>query len=153
MEWAKVKTGRLLLIAGIVWAVAGFNILNLGVRAFLEESGIPVVLALLIAAVVVFAVFHRFVFSGLVAKHADRIKRIGDARSYFWRFFDVKGFVMMAAMMTMGIMLRSSGIAPEWFVAFFYTGLGSALFLSGVSFLGRYVKDRPLCCPFSARAE
>ena len=30
-------------------------------------------------------------------------------------------------MMGGGIALRASGVVPEWFIAFFYTGLGAAL--------------------------
>ena len=38
-------------------------------------------------------------------------------------------------MMSFGIGMRAAGIFPDWFVAFFYTGLGLALALAGVSFL------------------
>ena len=41
----------------------------------------------------------------------------------------------MAVMMSFGIGMRAAGIFPDWFVAFFYTGLGLALALAGVSFL------------------
>ena len=40
----------------------------------------------------------------------------------------------MAFMMTGGIALRSSGIAPERFIAVFYTGLGASLLLAGILF-------------------
>ena len=40
----------------------------------------------------------------------------------------------MAVMMTGGIGLRVSGIAPERFIAVFYTGLGASLLLAGVLF-------------------
>ena len=39
----------------------------------------------------------------------------------------------MAVMMTGGIGLRVSGLAPEQFIAVFYTGLGAAL-LAGLLF-------------------
>ena len=38
----------------------------------------------------------------------------------------------MAVMMTGGIWLRSSGVAPDRFIAFFYTGLGASLLLAGL---------------------
>lgn len=37
----------------------------------------------------------------------------------------------MAVMMSGGIGLRVSGLAPERFIAVFYTGLGAALLLAG----------------------
>ena len=40
----------------------------------------------------------------------------------------------MAFMMGGGIWLRSSGLVPDVFIAFFYTGLGCALALAGVLF-------------------
>ena len=40
----------------------------------------------------------------------------------------------MAVMMGGGIWLCASGLAPEVFIAVFYTGLGSALALAGVLF-------------------
>ena len=40
----------------------------------------------------------------------------------------------MAVMMTGGIGLRLSGLAPERFIAVFYTGLGAALLLAGLLF-------------------
>ena len=35
----------------------------------------------------------------------------------------------------LGAGLRLSGIVPDWFIAFFYTGLGTALALTGILFL------------------
>lgn len=40
----------------------------------------------------------------------------------------------MAVMMTVGIGLRASGLAPERFIAVFYTGLGASLLLAGLLF-------------------
>ena len=44
----------------------------------------------------------------------------------------------MAVMMTGGIALRASGLAPERFIAVFYTGLGASLLLAGVLFGRNY---------------
>ena len=45
----------------------------------------------------------------------------------------------MAVMMSGGIWLRSSGTAPDVFIAVFYTGLGFALALAGALFLYRFI--------------
>ena len=47
----------------------------------------------------------------------------------------------MAVMMSGGIALRSSGLAPERFIAFFYTGLGASLLLAGLLFGCNFVKS------------
>ena len=46
----------------------------------------------------------------------------------------------MAIMMSGGIGLRVSGLAPERFIAVFYSGLGAALLLAGVLFGYHYGK-------------
>jgi len=42
--------------------------------------------------------------------------------------------------MTGGIGLRVSGLAPERFIAVFYTGLGAALLLAGLLFGRNFIK-------------
>jgi len=51
----------------------------------------------------------------------------------------VKSFIM-AVMMTGDIWLRSSGVAPDQFIAFFYTELGASLLLAGLLFACNFAK-------------
>ena len=44
----------------------------------------------------------------------------------------------MILMMSKGIGLRAAGIYPETFIAYFYTGLGCALALSGILFIRNF---------------
>lgn len=83
---------------------------------------------------VVFAVFQKFIFGKLVKKHTARISTYEEKRHFFLKFFDLKSFAIMAVMMSGGIALRSSGLAPKRFIAFFYTGLGASLLLAGLLF-------------------
>lgn len=46
----------------------------------------------------------------------------------------------MAVMMTGGIWLRSSGAAPDRFIAFFCTGLWASLLLAGLLFACSFAK-------------
>ena len=149
----KVSKRTLLLVAGIVWLIAGGNIAWLGIRSFAQmDQGIWWLL--LIGAVVVFTLFHVKVFSKMVGKHAIRIAGYEAERIGIWHFFDVPGYAMMAIMMTGGISLRAFGLVPVWFIAFFYTGLGVALALSGASFLIRFARrgNLPAPCPLVPRA-
>ena len=57
----------------------------------------------------------------------------------------------MAVMMGGGIGLRMAGLVPDWFVAFFYTGLGLALAVAGVSFVLRYFRSEKPACPVLPR--
>lgn len=147
----RVEARYLLLIAAAVWFVAGVNIVRLGVVAILDEEA-PLWL-LFIGIPIVFLVFH-IMFSKLVGKHADRIRGYGENRMHVLRFFDVKGYIIMTIMMGGGIGLRAAGIFPGWFVAFFYTGLGTALALAGVGFLIHYVKrGGTITCPVTKRTR
>ena len=58
--------------------------------------------------------------------------------AYFYRRSQKGGFD--AAMMTGGSWLRSSGVAPDRFIAFFYTGLGASLLLAGLLFGCNFAK-------------
>lgn len=133
-----VAAKKLLIIAGIVWFVAGANILNIGVQAYAHETGWLLAL-LAVGSLVVFVLFHTRIFTKMVRKHDARIRSYRDEKTFVLKFFDKKGYIMMAIMMGGGIALRLSGLVPEWFIAFFYTGLGAALAVAGISFLRRYV--------------
>lgn len=131
-----VKKTTLLLIACLVWSIAGFNILRIGILAY---PPYVTVLNLLLSALV-FVIFQKFIFGPLVRKHTARIKGYQDERQFFLKFFDGKSFVIMAVMMTGGIGLRASGLAPERFLAVFYSGLGASLLLAGILFGYQYMK-------------
>ena len=146
MQLLKVSTEKLLLVAGIVWFIAGANIVNIGLTAFLDETG-WLLWVLIIGTLVIFVLFHIFVFTKMVGKHASRITGYEEDKTHVFKFFDKKGYIIMAVMMGGGIALRASGIAPEWFIAFFYTGLGLALAVAGVSFVLRYFKSSKAACP------
>ena len=126
----KVKRNTLLLLACLVWSAAVFNILRIGLMAY--PAYLTAVNYLL--SVLVFAVFQWFIFGKLVKKHTARITSYLEERHFFLKFFDGKAFVIMVVMMTGGIGLRVSGLAPERFIAVFYTGLGGALLLAGLLF-------------------
>lgn len=126
----KVQRNTLLLLACFVWSAAGFNILRIGISAYPNYHGTWNYLLSLL----VFLVFQIFVFGKLVKKHTARIHSYQEERHFFLKFFDKKAFAIMAVMMTGGIGLRASGLAPEGFIAVFYTGLGASLLLAGVLF-------------------
>lgn len=132
----KVKRNTLLLLACLVWSAAGFNILRIGLMAYPPHWSVVNVLL----SVLVFGVFQRFIFGKLVNKHTARIRGYQEERHFFLKFFDGKSFAIMAVMMSGGIGLRASGLAPERFIAVFYTGLGAALLLAGLLFGCQYGK-------------
>ena len=130
----KVKKRTLLLIDCIVWSIAGFNVLRIGIWAY------PPYLSIInfLLSIIVFSLFQYFIFGRLVKKHTKRIRNYTDEKLFFLKFFDIKSFIIMAVMMGGGIYLRVSSLAPDIFIAVFYTGLGASLLLAGILFGKNY---------------
>lgn len=91
MRW-RVSRRTLLLIAGLVWIIAGANILRIGIitwvddqREWLFKTG---------EAIVVFLLFFSLIFRRLYNKHTERIGQKADRNCPF-SFFDVKGWLIM----------------------------------------------------------
>jgi hypothetical protein len=124
---------HLVLIAGLVWCAAGAMVCMVGLP--LEVRLTPSHLILLPLAVGIFLAFYFLVFSRLVRKHTGRIRARTEDRLPLWQFFDTGSWLVMAVMMGGGMALRFSHVAPDWMIAFFYSGLGVALFLCGIRFL------------------
>jgi hypothetical protein len=129
-----IPKNYLILIAGLVWCAAGAMVCVIGLP--LEFGLAPSHLVLLPLAGVIFLVFYFFVFSRLVRKHTGRIRARAEDRLPFWHFFNASSWAVMAVMMGGGMALRLSHLVPDWMIAFFYSGLGLALFLCGIRFLG-----------------
>ena len=133
MDWMLTPKNNQMLIAGVVWCLAGAMVIAVGLPLLVQDGpGQPILFAL---AVVIFLVFYVFIFSRLVTKHSGRIRRESRQRLPFWSFFDKSSYLIMVIMMGGGMALRLSHMVPEWMIAFFYSGLGIALFACGVRFL------------------
>lgn len=132
----KVKKYNLLLLASLVWLIAGFNILRIGIVTYL---GYTTVINFILSSFV-FIIFWFMVFYKLTKKHTHRIHSYEIEKQFFLKFFDTKSFIIMAIMMTLGITIRSFHLMPDRFIAVFYTGLGLALFMAGILFGFNFIK-------------
>ena len=136
--YMKVKKHNLLLLACMVWLIAGFNILRIGVEVYADYR----TLFNFFLSVVVFLIFWFLVFYKLTLKHTHRINGYEIEQQFFLKFFDIKSFCIMAFMMTFGIIIRTFHLMPDRFIAVFYTGLGAALFMAGCLFGWNYYITR-----------
>ena len=143
----KVKKHHLLFFACVVWMIAGFNVLKIGIESYNEYRTI-LTYGL---TILVFLIFWFMVFYKLTVKHTTRIQGYEEEKQFFYKFFDLKSFFIMAFMISFGIIIRTFHLLPERFIAVFYTGLGAALFLAGVLFgfnyltvLKRKDKEKPI---------
>jgi hypothetical protein len=133
----KVNNRALLLIAGIVWIVAGANILRIGILTWLVDSQDWVLKVG--DASVVFLIFYNFIFKKLYNKHSKRICEKTSSSCPF-SFFDVKGWIIMFFMISLGVTVRKFQLMPESFISVFYTGLSIALIITGFLFFRKGLK-------------
>jgi hypothetical protein len=133
-----VPRNQLLLIAGSLWSLAAAMVLRVGLPLMVEFApGLPVLIPLAIA---VFLAFYVLVFSRLLRKHTLRIHSSAAGRLPVWQVFNATSWVIMGVMVTAGMILRVSHALPDWVVAFFYSGLGTALLVCGLRFIWVYVR-------------
>ena len=127
------KKRNLFIIAGLLWLFSGIMVMNVGIPFLINDD--KMFIFGLLGSIAIFLIFYIMIFSKYVHKHKNRI--INDKREQMkiWEFFDKSSYILMISMMTFGMSLRFSGLVSNFFFEFFYTGLGFALSLSGVSFL------------------
>lgn len=147
-----MKTQWLAFMAGIIWLAAGFNVCRIGVEAWraLTATTAGMVLGSL-ATLVLFSVM----FVKMLFKNMRSIGRIYPAHRRIWHLMPLRSYLVMAVMITLGIILRSCQAVPRTFIASFYVGLGGALMLAGAVYLSAFFcpKDlySPPCCSHGTR--
>lgn len=127
----KVNNRQLLLLAGMVWIVAGANILRIGILTWLADSQSWLFKAG--EAAIVFLIFFNLIFKKLYNKHTKRICRKAN-NNHLLSFFDLKGWIIMFFMITLGVTVRKFQLLPNSFISVFYTGLSIALIITGILF-------------------
>ena len=132
----------LLIIAGTVWIIAGGNILRIGIVTWMNNSHDW--MFKIGEATIVFLLFFVLIFKRLYYKHTRRIEQKKETRNCPFSFFDVKGWIIMGFMITIGILTRTLHVLPEAFIAVFYTGLSVALITTGTRFIWYWWRNRHL---------
>ena len=74
----KVSRNTLLLIAALVWLIAGFNILRIGITAYLPYLSVFNIFL----SIIIFVLFQKMVFGKLVIKHTSRINGYTDEKLF-----------------------------------------------------------------------
>lgn len=128
---------HLLLIAAAVWFFAGGFLLFRGIRMLPETNYLWLKIPI---AVVAGLLFFHLLFLHLSLKHITRIRSLEILRPCIFSFFDWKSYLLMAIMITSGILVRKSGlIGQEWTYLFFIT-MSTPLLLSAVRFMRAWGK-------------
>ena len=110
-----VRKKWLIVANGLLWMAAGMNIGNIGIKSIMVAQSLVWLLS-----IPVFAIFASM-FIKIISKNINRIVSMQGEKAKLYKFLTPKGYMIIAFMMTLGITLRD-----------FYTGLGIALFFSGL---------------------
>jgi hypothetical protein len=129
-----VSKSFLLFLAGFMWIAVGIMLTSFATRWLIAYGKS---LALLYAAVGLglSLVIHHYGFLRIVDKNLGRISKMEGKRCAF-SFITWRSYIIVAMMITMGIMLRHSAI-PKQYLSILYIGIGMALILSSI----RYFKN------------
>jgi len=129
-----IPTRVLLLLAAAAWFVAGAAVVSVAVKCSTSAWSLWMPPASL-------AVFTAFLamFLNISKRNVTRILAYREPLSFILSFFDANSYMIMAVMMFLGAAIRVSTFAPDAWIAFFYSGLGAALVLSGFYPLVNYL--------------
>ena len=97
-----------------MWSIAGFNVLTIGLTSDTNYQS----LVNYLFSISVFVPF-RFMCDKLMQKHTIRINRYLEDKLWFYRFFDLQLFIIMAITMIGGILIRKFNLLSEQFIAVF----------------------------------
>ena len=83
-------------------------------------------------------------FVKMLFKNVRRIRTIDEGKRRVWHMMPLRSYLIMAFMITLGVLLRRCpAIAPS-FIASFYVGLGSALMLTGAIYISAFLCPKEL---------
>lgn len=134
----KIPTKQLLLVNSLLWTAIGIRIALIGIDSYKHLDHFNWCYFLLSALVLV---GFWFMFTGIVRKYSERILAMTEPRTSIFRTFSVKGYIIIAFMITLGITLKHIPQVPNSFIAWFYCGLGPGLLSAGIRFIVRWWQD------------
>lgn len=128
---------HLLLVAAFIWAFAG---IILGIRGgvFILHYSRHQLLDFLFA-IVAGTIFFGMVFAKISQKHITRIKSLPLVSHWFFTFFSIKSYFMMALMIGLGVTIRKLNIIETEYLYTFFISMGIPLMISAVRFIYAWV--------------
>ena len=131
MHNPKVPKRWLLLLAGLLWTGVGILLSALAVTWLVKAISIASFL-LGLSGIGISIIANRFQFTRLAVKNINRILSLND-KAYIFSFQAWTGYLIIAVMMSTGILLRSSPI-PKPYLAVVYFAIGGALLQASLNY-------------------
>ena len=127
-----MKKRYLYLTAAIIWGIPGFIIAIKGLRAYTAMPSDELWWLLLITSGVLAGFI--IMFRRIVDRYCALIDAEPD-KTTILHTFPLRGWILIACMMCLGIALKFMPWIPAEFTASFYSGLGPALVIAAVLFI------------------
>lgn len=115
-----------------MWSGVGILLNSFAIRWLQLYQGWPLVVSVVCGIMLGLAIAF-FGFRRVAATNIQRIMEMPDDSCVF-AFQKWQSYILIAVMMSMGIFLRNTDIFPRIFLASIYMGIGSALFISSISY-------------------
>ena len=123
----------LFFMAALVWAYAAFRVLKMAFQ-YAPEGSLPL-WEVIVFGLIGFVVFFNFVFLKVCRKHIRRISSMEQKKPCLFAFFGWKSYLLIAIMVSMGILFARLEVLPLFLQGIFYIALGASLFLSALMLL------------------
>lgn len=127
----------LVLLAGIIWCFVGLILVRYSVSWLLHYSGREQTICYAAGFLTAMPV-HHFGFLRIADKNLNRLLPLSEKRCLF-SFMTWRSYLIVLIMVSMGIILRHSSL-PKHYLSVLYTGIGLALFLSGIRYFRFFFK-------------
>lgn len=123
----------LFFIAALVWAYAAFRVFKMA-WLYAPDASLPM-WEVIVFGLIGFVVFFNFVFLKVCRKHIRRITSMGKRNPCLFAFFGWKSYLLIAFMVSMGILLAHLHLIPLFLQGIFYIALGGSLLFSALMLL------------------
>lgn len=128
-----VPKAVLIALGAALWGFAAYRILKMGF-IFIERYALHHFVNYLIG-IAGFIPFFLLLFRKVSLRYIDRIKNLPQHRPCMFAFFDLRGYILMSFMITMGIMISHWKVIPELYKGTFFISLGLSLLASSVFYI------------------
>lgn len=128
-----VPKAVLIALGATLWGFAAYRILKMGF-IFIEKHALHHFVNYLIG-VAGFLPFFLLVFRKVSLRYITRIKNLPQRRPCMFAFFDLRGYIMMTFMITIGILVSHWKVIPELYKGTFFISLGLSLLASSIFYI------------------
>jgi hypothetical protein len=128
-----VPKAVLIALGAAIWGFASYRIMKMGF-IFIERHALHHFVNYLIG-IAGFIPFFILVFRKVSLRYIKRIKNLPQRRPCMFAFFDLRAYIMMTFMITMGITFSHWKLIPELYKGTFFISLGLSLLASSVFYI------------------